>query len=93
MIEYGMAPAVSDLMDDLAWSIYEYLHGESTAYNGKLLVLMPITKIAKEFERNHRTVTRRLTALKNEGLITPIIKKDYVTLYCVSDPNTEDLDE
>jgi len=55
-----------------------------------LLVLMPITKIAKQFERNHRTVTRRLSALKNEGLITPIIKKDYVTLYSVADAEIPD---
>lgn len=74
-------------MDDLAWSIYEYLHAESTLHDGSRLVLMPITKIAKQFDRNHRTVTRRLSALKNEGLITPIIKKDYVTLYSVSDPD------
>jgi len=85
-----MGPAKNDLMDDLAWSIYEYLVGESTKYEGSLLVLMPITKIAKQFERNHRTVTRRLSALKNEGLITPIIKKDYVTLYSVADTESPD---
>jgi hypothetical protein len=78
-----MGPVKNDLMDDLALSIYEYLHQEATVYEDSLLVLMPITKIAKEFERNHRTITRRLSALKQEGLITPIIKKDYVTLYRV----------
>lgn len=86
-----MGPAKNDLMDDLAISIYEYLHQEATAFHGSLLVLMPITKIAKQFERNHRTITRRLTALKHEGLIQPIIKKDYVTLYSVS--SLEDSDE
>ena len=85
-----MGPVKNALMDDLAWSIYEYLLGESTQYQGSCLVLMPITKIAREFERNHRTVTRRLSALKQEGLITPIIKKDYVTLYCVQDTETPD---
>jgi hypothetical protein len=78
-----MGPVKNELMDDLALSIYEYLHQEATVYEDSLLVLMPITKIAKEFERNHRTITRRLSALKQEGLITPIIKKDYVTLYRV----------
>lgn len=85
-----MGPTKNDLMDDLAWSIYEYLVGESTKYQDSLLVLMPITKIAKQFERNHRTITRRLSALKNEGLITPIIKKDYVTLYSVVDSEAAD---
>lgn len=70
-------------MDDLAWSIYEYLLQESTVFEGNNLVLLPITKIANEFQRNHRTVSRRLTALKNEGLIRTIIKKDYVALYWV----------
>ena len=86
-----MGPAKNELMDDLALSIYEYLHQEATNFHGSLLVLMPITKIAKQFERNHRTITRRLSALKQEGLIQPIIKKDYVTLYSVS--NWEDSDE
>jgi predicted HTH transcriptional regulator len=51
---------------------------------------MPITKIAKQFERNHRTITRRLSALKAEGLIQPIIKKDYVTLYSIVDWDEND---
>lgn len=86
-----MGPVKNELMDDLALSIYEYLHKEATSYQGSLLVLMPITKIAKQFERNHRTITRRLSALKAEGLIQPIIKKDYVTLYSIVD--WEDSDE
>lgn len=75
--------SANNLMDDLAWSIYEYLLEESTVYEGHHLVLLPITVIAKKFERNHRTVSRRLTALKGEGLIKTIIKKDYVALYWV----------
>ena len=47
------------LMDDLAWSIYEYLLDESTDFQGKHIVLLPITVIARKFDRNHRTVSRR----------------------------------
>ena len=71
-------------MDDLAWSIYEYLLEESTLFQDKNLVLLPITVIAKKFARNHRTVSRRLSALKSEGLIKTIIKKDYVALYSIT---------
>jgi len=74
----------NNLMDDLAWSIYEYLLEESTLFQDKNLVLLPITVIAKKFDRNHRTVSRRLSALKAEGLIKTIIKKDYVALYSIS---------
>ena len=56
-------------MDDLAWSIYEYLLDESTDFQGKHIVLLPITVIARKFDRNHRTVSRRLSALRDEGLI------------------------
>jgi len=74
----------NNLMDDLAWSIYEYLLEESTLFQDRNLVLLPITVIAKKFDRNHRTVSRRLSALKAEGLIKTIIKKDYVALYSIS---------
>ena len=74
----------NNLMDDLAWSIYEYLLEESTLFQDKNLVLLPITVIAKKFDRNHRTVSRRLSALKSEGLIKTIIKKDYVALYSIT---------
>ena len=73
----------NNLMDDLAWSIYEYLLEESTVFQNRNLVLLPITVIAKKFDRNHRTVSRRLSALKSEGLIKTIIKKDYVALYSI----------
>ena len=72
-----------DLLDDLAWEIHQYLLAESTAFRGGNLVLIPITAIVKKFERNHRTIARRLTVLKNAGLLLPIIKKDTTTLYCV----------
>lgn len=71
----------NNLMDDLAWSIYEYLLEQSTNFEGRYLALLPITTIAKKFERNHRTISRRLAALKTEGLVKTIIKKDYVVLY------------
>jgi len=74
----------NNLMDDLAWSIYEYLLEESTLFQDENLVLLPITVIAKKFDRNHRTVSRRLSALKSEGLIKTIIKKDYVALYSIT---------
>ena len=74
----------NNLMDDLAWSIYEFLLEESTLFQDKNLVLLPITVIAKKFDRNHRTVSRRLSALKSEGLIKTIIKKDYVALYSIT---------
>tara|TARA_R100000742_G_C4271306_1_gene90192 strand:- start:163 stop:423 length:261 start_codon:yes stop_codon:yes gene_type:complete len=74
----------SNLMDDLAWSIHQYLLEESTIFQNKNLVLLPITVIAKKFNRNHRTISRRLTALKAEGLIKTIIKKDYVALYSIT---------
>ena len=53
----------NSLMDDLAWSIYEYLLEESTVFENTNIVLTPITVIAKKFDRNHRTVSRRLSAL------------------------------
>lgn len=74
-----------DLMDDLAFQIHEYLLSEATVFNGGHLVLIPITAIVKKFERNHRTIARRLTVLKNEGLLQPIIKKDTTTLYWVKE--------
>ena len=74
----------NNLMDDLAWSIYEYLLEESTVFEDRKLVLLTITVIARKFDRNHRTVSRRLSALKAEGLIKTIIKKDYVALYSIT---------
>lgn len=78
-------PLMTDLMDDLAWNIHEYLMNEATPFKGGHLVLIPITAIVKKFQRNHRTIARRLTALKDEGLLVPIIKKDYTTLYWIKE--------
>lgn len=73
----------SDLMDDLAMDIHDYLLEISTEHEGLKFVLIPITEVVKKFERNHRTIQRRISALKEAGLITPVIKKNTITLYRV----------
>jgi hypothetical protein len=72
-------------MDDLAIEIHEYLLEISTEFQGYRLVLIPITEVVSKFERNHRTIQRRISALKDEGLLIPIIKKNTITLYHVRD--------
>ena len=81
---------MTELMDDLAYQIHEYLLDESVPFKGGHLVLMPITDIVKKFQKNHRTVNRRLSALKSEGLLEPLIKKTYSTLYWVKEEPEED---
>lgn len=75
----------SDLMDDLAMDIHAYLLEISTEFEGNRLVLIPITEVVKKFERNHRTIQRRLSALKDEGILVPVIKKQTIILYHVKD--------
>ena len=70
---------MSNLMDDLAKGIYKYLYESSTEFEGNHFVLVPVT--VKKFERNHRTIQRRISALKDEGLLVPIIKRNTITLY------------
>ena len=82
-------PVMTDLMDDLAYQIHEYLFEESVAFKGGHLVLIPVTEVVKKFQKNHRTINRRLTALKEEGLLEPLIRKTYGTLYWVKDPDEE----
>jgi hypothetical protein len=72
-------------MDSLAMEIHEYLLEISTNFEGFNLVLIPITEIVTRFQRNHRTVQRRIAALKDEGLLVPVIKKNTITLYHVRD--------
>jgi hypothetical protein len=72
-------------MDSLAMEIHEYLLDISTNFQGYNLVLIPITEIVTRFQRNHRTVQRRIAALKDEGLLVPVIKKNTITLYHVRD--------
>ena len=72
---------MANLMDDLAYDIHKHLMSVSTTFNGKQLVMLPITKVVEKFKRNHRTIQRRISALKDEGLICPIIKANTFILY------------
>lgn len=65
--------------------IHAYLLEISTEFEGNRLVLIPITEVVKKFERNHRTIQRRLSALKDEGILVPVIKKQTIILYHVKD--------
>ena len=47
----------------------------------KRQVLIPITEVVKKFGRNHRTIQRRIHALKDEGLLDPVIKRNTIALY------------
>tara|TARA_B100000900_G_C20322862_1_gene610913 strand:- start:285 stop:548 length:264 start_codon:yes stop_codon:yes gene_type:complete len=78
-------PLMTNLMDDLAENIHRHLYEISTEFNGSHFVLIPITEVVKKFERNHRTIQRRINALKNEGLLVPIIKRNTITLYQIID--------
>lgn len=79
----------SDLMDDLAYDIHDYLLEISTEFEGSKFVLIPVTEIVQKFERNHRTIQRRISALKDENLLVPVIKKQTVTLYCVKEQDDQ----
>ena len=72
---------MTNLMDDLAKDIHNYLLEFSTEFEGKHLVLIPITEVVKKFGRNHRTIQRRIHALKDEGLLDPVIKRNTIALY------------
>jgi len=72
-------------MDDLAMSVHAYLLEISTEFKGNRLVLIPLTDLVKKFDRNHRTIQRRLSALKDEGILVPVIKKQTIVLYHVKD--------
>ena len=69
--------------------IHAYLLEISTEFEGNRFVLIPITDVVKKFERNHRTIQRRLSALKDEGILVPVIKKNTITLYNVKDLKDE----
>jgi len=81
-------PVSTHLMDDLARDVHDYLLEESTEFEGNHLVLIPITQVVKKFDRNHRTIQRRINALKDEGLLVPIIKRNTISLYHIH--NLED---
>ena len=72
---------MTNLMDELAKDIHHYLLEISTEFEGKQLVLIPITEVVKKFGRNHRTIQRRIHALKDEGLLDPVIKRNTIALY------------
>ena len=72
---------MTNLMDDLAKDIHNYLLEISTEFEGQHLVLIPITEVVKKFGRNHRTIQRRIHALKDEGLLDPVIKRNTIALY------------
>ena len=72
---------MANLMDDLAKDIHTYLLEVSTDFEGNHLVLIPITEVVKKFGRNHRTIQRRIHALKDEGLLDPVIKRNTISLY------------
>jgi len=76
---------MTDLMDDLAMDIHDYLLSISTEFQGNRFVLIPITEVVNKFERNHRTIQRRIGALKDAGLLVPVIKKNTITLYNVKE--------
>jgi hypothetical protein len=78
-------PVMTDLMDDLAMDIHAYLLEISTEYQGNNYVLIPITDVVKKFQRNHRTIQRRISALKDEGLLVPVIRKNTIALYHVKE--------
>jgi hypothetical protein len=61
----------------------------STPYEGNNFVLIPITEVVKKFERNHRTIQRRLSALRDAKLLIPVIKKNSATLYAVNEQDDE----
>ena len=66
-------------------SVHAYLLEISTEFKGNRLVLIPLTDLVKKFDRNHRTIQRRLSALKDEGILVPVIKKQTIVLYHVKD--------
>jgi hypothetical protein len=76
-------------MDELAMEIHSYLLEISTEYEGNNFVLIPITEVVTKFERNHRTIQRRLSALRDAKLLIPVIKKNSATLYAVKEQDDE----
>lgn len=65
--------------------IHAYLLDVSTEYQGNRYVMIPVTDVVKKFQRNHRTIQRRISALKDEGLLVPVIRKNTITLYHVNE--------
>lgn len=76
-------------MDDLAMEIHSYLLEISTEFEGNNFVLIPITEVVAKFERNHRTIQRRISALRDANLLIPVIKKNTATLYAVREQDDQ----
>lgn len=83
------APLKSDLLDDLAYQIHDHLLEESLSFKGDQLVFVPISELVKKFQKNHRTIARRLTALSSAKLIGALIRKTSGTLYWVKEEEDE----
>lgn len=79
----------SELMDDLAYQVHEYMLDESVTFNGGRVVFVPVSDLVKKFQKNHRTISRRISALKEEKLIGVLIQKTYGTLYWVKDQDED----
>ena len=75
-------------MDELAKDIHTYLLEVSTDFEGTHLVIIAITEVVKKFGLIHRTIHRLIHALKDEGLLTPVIRRHTIALYEVR--NLED---
>lgn len=82
-------PLMTDLMDDLAYQIHDFLLAESVPFKGGHLVFIPVTALVDKFKRNHRTINRRLLALKDDGLLEPLIRKNNGTLYWVKEQDED----
>jgi len=83
------APLENGLMDDLACQVHECLLEQAVSFNGGSIIFVSITELVKKFQKNHRTISRRLVALKDEGLIGTLTKTPYGTLYWVKDQDEE----
>ena len=46
-------PVMTDLMDDLAMDIHDYLIEVSVKYGENSYVLIPVTEVVQQFQRNH----------------------------------------
>lgn len=79
----------NNLMDDLAYQIHEFLLEQSIPFNGGHLVFLPVTELVKKFQKNHRTINRRLVALREEGLLKTLVTKSYGSLYSILDLDEE----
>jgi hypothetical protein len=81
--------STNDLLDDLAYQVHDYLLEESVDFDGNQLAFVPITELVKKFQKNHRTIARRITALSNAKLVGALIRKTSGTLYWIKEEEDE----